>query len=160
VGAWVSVAEVKARIPAATYTAVFDKDRTNDSPTTDAFCALCLTDAQSIAQMRLGGAFPVPLDEGGAVVDVQIKSAVIALALWVAVKHTALATNDPKSAYRTAITGPMGVPDGMKTDRDRPANSPGGRARPRARTSNLVDGDGVSTQAFGRARDRKDGSDF
>lgn len=158
--AWVTVAETKARMPLAAYMQAFDKDATAVEATADAFCLLCLTDAESIARMRLGPAFGDDFGEGGSLLDVQLKSAVIALACWVAIKHTPLATSDPKSAFRTAMNDAMALLDRMKTDADRPQNAAVGRARPRASARNLLDSDGVSTQAFGRARDGKDRTSF
>lgn len=158
--AWVTVAETKARMPLTAYMQAFDKDASASQVSADAFCLLCLTDAESIARMRLGPAFREDFGDDGTLLDVQVKSAVIALACWVAIKHTPLATSDPKSAYRTAMTDAMALFDRMKADTDRPQNAAVGRARPRASVRNLLDADGASTQAFGRARDGKDKTGF
>jgi hypothetical protein len=157
---WATVASVKARIPATQYAQVFDPDNTGVSGTMDAYCTTCLAEALSMARMRLGPAFPTELDASGAVIDEQVIGAHVALTLWVAVRYSPLATGDHKSPYRQAYEDAMALFDRMKADTDRPTTSPGGRARPRAKSTNLVDANGMPTSVFARQRDGKDNTGF
>lgn len=156
---WFTLSQVKARVPTSIYDQLFDKDNSGNSTTIDAYATTCMGEALSMAKMRLGPAFPTELDDG-ATVDEQVVGALVSLTLWCAIRYSPLSTGDNKSPYRQAFDDAMALFDRMKQDIDRPTTSPGGRARPRARTNNTEESDGTPTQVFGRTRDRKDGSLF
>lgn len=158
--AWFTLTQVKARVPTAIYSQLFDKDNSGVSGTIDTYAETCMGEALSMAKMRLGPAFPTDLNDGGAVVDEQVVGALVSLTLWCAIRYSPLATGDNKSPYRQAYEDAMALFDRMKQDTDRPTTSPGGRARPRANVNNTEESDGTPTQVFGRTRDRKDGSLF
>lgn len=158
--AWFTLTQVKARVPTAIYSQLFDKDNSGVSGTIDTYAETCMGEALSMAKMRLGPAFPTDLNDGGAVVDEQVVGALVSLTLWCAIRYSPLATGDNKSPYRQAYEDAMALFDRMKADTDRPTTSPGGRARPRAKSTNLVDANGMPTSVFARQRDGKDNTGF
>lgn len=132
-GPYITAADIQARVPAGTFALVFDREASGDAPSIAAFVAVCIAEAQSEWDMRVGSAFPGAFDENGALVDENIKGRLVAIALYVAVRYSPLATADGKSAYRQAYMDGLKFLDQLRTDNGaRVVTSAGGLAAPRA----------------------------
>jgi hypothetical protein len=161
--AYLTTADLQARMSAADYARAFDRDGDGDPTKIANNATQAIKEATSWINVRLGEAFGplVALDANGALVDEYVKSQLCAVAIWSAVRYSPLAVGDPKSPYRQAFLDAEAFVERLrKDDGARLQTSAGGLAQPVARVANDITSDGTPTNPFARARDGLDGSGY
>lgn len=152
-----ALADVSARLGAATYNRLFAKSGGASADAT--FAALCVSETESLVRSWTRAAFPDGFDAAGGTVDVAIVGYCVDVCTWVAAKRHPSASE--MSGYFIAYKEAKSFFQALNRDHDaRPVTANTGRAKPRAAVYNATDSAGEVTNPFQRAANKQDSSDF
>jgi hypothetical protein len=152
--AYITAADLIVRVPADVYIRMFDRD--GDGIADADVVESCIATADSKVKMRCYAAFGDDFDAIGGTVDEAIKAMTVAYAFIEAVMYNPLFTADDRGAFSGALKLADQFFDRLTKDNgNRVRTSAVGRAQPRGRVNNTLDENGVPTNPFTQAADRR-----
>jgi len=153
-----TISDVSARLSTQAYNRLYAKDG-GGAPASTAFLSLCLAEGNSLFRAMTRAAFPDGVYTTTDTIDPALVGCVVDLCNDIAAsRHPSY---DADNGY--AIKGREARAFIKQLNRDADARAPGSaavRPKPRASNGNLTDAAGAYTNPYGRAADRRDGSDF